>query len=387
MADELSRTPPDDDATTPAGSAPEHSSWWIYRGTGRPLTDGALAAALPPPPPWRRFDGGPPLPPPPADEGDFVRRLGQVSKGRPQWTDAAEADIVNAALLLRRPLLITGEPGVGKTTLAYRVAWELGLGRVLRWPISSRSTLREGLYEYDAIGRAQDAATARQLAGVAPGAVAAVPPREGPESANTPAAALTDSGLGNYLRLSALGTALLPYELPRVLLIDELDKSDIDLPNDLLDVFEEGEYRISELERLSAREPVVKVHTADPDRWAEITRGHVRCREFPLIFITSNGEREFPPAFLRRCMLYKMKEPDETLLANMVSAHFAEPSDEQTRQLVRKFMEYRRSQERLAADQLLNAAYLTSSGRQIPADDWAHVLDLVWQRLKEEAAE
>jgi hypothetical protein len=70
----------------------------------------------------------------------------------------------------------------------------------------------------------------------------------------------------------------------------------------------------------------------------------------------------------------------------MVSAHFAEPSDERTRQLVRKFMEYRRSQERLAADQLLNAAYLTSSGRQIPGDDWAHVLDLVWQRLNPEAA-
>lgn len=413
MADELSQPSTDSSGATSAGAPTERAPWWIYRGTGRPIPEGELAAALPPPPPWRRFDGGPPLSPPTTDESDFVRRLGRPSNSRPWPTDPAETDIVNAALLLRRPLLITGEPGVGKSTLAHRVAWELGLGRVLRWPISSRSTLRAGLYEYDAIGRAQDAATARQLAGLSSGGAGSagnVLVTEGPglegaglegagveggtasgspssgtigaaDPGNGFAAGLTDFGLGDYLRLGPLGTALLPYELPRVLLIDELDKSDIDLPNDLLDVFEEGEYRISELVRVSAREPVVQVHTADPDTSAEIVRGHVRCRAFPLIFITSNGEREFPPAFLRRCMLYTMKEPDEARLAEMVAAHFAESSDERTQQLVRKFLEYRRSQGRLAADQLLNAAYLSSSGRQIPGDEWERVLDLVWQRL------
>jgi MoxR-like ATPase len=224
-------------------------------GTGRPLRDGELAAALPPPP-WRRFDGGPPLPPPPTDERDFVRRLGRPDSGLLRRTDPAEADIVNAALLLRRPLLITGEPGVGKSTLAHRVAWEPGLGRVLRWPISSRSTLREGLYEYDAIGRAQDAAAVRQLAGpaseVAAGSAIAgslawwwtTPKRWGTPklwAARRPGAAppgRPTPGWANYLRLGPLGTALLSYEFPRVLLIDELDKSDIDLPNDLLDVSE-----------------------------------------------------------------------------------------------------------------------------------------------------
>ncbi|MEU6040931.1 MoxR family ATPase [Actinomadura sp. NPDC047616] len=407
MADELSMPPSPGDGTNPPGSpegspgasSTERPAWWIYRGTGRPLAEGELAAALPPPPPWRTFDGGPALPSPPADERDFVRRLGPTAGGRPRLADREEIDIVNTALLLRRPLLITGEPGVGKSSLAYRVARELGLGRVLRWPVSSRSTLREGLYEYDAIGRAQDAATARQLAGSGRGphsgpeaddARRARPVRDGRADGDAnggdAAGATADTGLGNYLQLGALGTALLPYELPRVLLIDELDKSDIDLPNDLLDVFEEGEYRIPELVRVGAREPVVTVHTADPGGTAEIVRGHVRCRAFPLIFITSNGERDFPPAFLRRCLLYTMKEPDEARLADMVSAHFTDSSDERTRQLVRRFLEYRRSQGRLAADQLLNAAYLTSSGRHIPGDEWERVLDLVWQRLNPEAA-
>lgn len=383
MADELSMPPSSGNGTGSSGApdqppSADRPAWWIYRGTGRPLAEGELAAALPPPPPWRAFDGGPPLPPPPGDERDFVRRLGPVAGDRPRYADREEIDIVNTALLLRRPLLITGEPGVGKSTLAYRVARELGLGRVLRWPVSSRSTLREGLYEYDAIGRAQDAAAARQLA-----RSGRPRPDEGDGGGAEPVA---DTGLGNYLQLGALGTALLPYELPRVLLIDELDKSDIDLPNDLLDVFEEGEYRIPELVRVGARQPVVTVHTADPGGTAEIVRGQVRCRAFPLIFITSNGERDFPPAFLRRCLLYTMKEPDEARLADMVSAHFSDRSDERTRQLVRRFLQYRRSQGRLAADQLLNAAYLTSSGRHIPGDEWERVLDLVWQRLNPEAA-
>ncbi|MFI0408250.1 AAA family ATPase [Actinomadura sp. 3N508] len=374
---------PRDAPTGPArASADDRAAWWIYRGNGRPLPEGRTAAALPPPPPWRAFDGGPPLPPPPGDEQDLIRRLGPVSARPPRIADPAEVDAVNAALFLRRPLLVTGQPGVGKSTLAYRISRELGLGRVLRWPIGSRSTLRSGLYEYDAIGRAQDAATARRM----PAGQAGDLP-EAPASDDSSVAALTDAGLGHYLRLGPLGTALLPYELPRVLLIDELDKSDIDLPNDLLHVFEEGEYGITELYRVSAREPVVRVHTADPEGMADITRGRVRCRAFPVVIITSNGEREFPPAFLRRCLQFTMKEPDESRLVDMVTAHFTERSDDPTRRLVRSFLEHRSSQRGLAADQLLNAVYLATSGARDSNTGWERLLDLIWQRLEVAAPE
>ncbi|MGH3374820.1 MAG: AAA family ATPase [Actinoallomurus sp.] len=371
-ADERLDSPSPGDGARPRampGSSGRRPSWWIYRGTGRPLQDIDLGELLPAPPPWRDFDGGPVLPPPPGDERDLRRRLGPVESGRPMHPDAHEVDAVNAALYLRRPLLVTGEPGVGKSSLAYRIARELRLGRVLRWPVNSRSTLKEGLYEYDAIGRAQDAATVRRLNG---------------SSAHHESgeAALADARIGRYLQLGPLGTALLPYEVPRVLLVDELDKSDIDLPNDLLDIFEEGEYRIPELFRISAREPKVGVYSADPDVQVEISKGRVRCRAFPIIIITSNGEREFPAAFLRRCLRLTVTEPDETRLADMVAAHFAERSDEHTRQLIKHFMEYRRAKSGLAADQLLNAVHLAASREKIEDADWEQLLDLIWQRLQ-----
>ncbi|MEW2355984.1 MoxR family ATPase [Spirillospora sp. NPDC029432] len=367
-ADERPDIPAPGDGRRFDGSAAEASAdgkapaWWIYRGTGRPLHDIDLRALLPPAPPWRRFGGSETQPPPAEDDEDLARRLGPVDNVRGVPADPREIDAVNAALYLRRPLLVTGKPGVGKSTLAYRISRELRLGRVLRWPISSRSTLRSGLYEYDAIGRAQEAAASRS-AGDSPGR-----PDEG-------------SGIGSYLRLGPLGTALLPYELPRVLLIDELDKSDIDLPNDLLDVFEEGEFTIPELVRISSREPTVKVHTADPEVRASVRNGHIRCQAFPVIIITSNAEREFPPAFLRRCLQFHLREPDEERLASMIAAHFADRADEHSLEMVYEFLTHRRLHGGLAADQLLNAVYLATSGAHTAGASWQRILDLLWQRL------
>jgi hypothetical protein len=119
---------------------------------------------------------------------------------------------------------VTGHPGIGKSTLAYLVARELRLGRVLHWGITSRSNLRSGLYQYDAIGRTQASLERSTTTPVTPEDSAAEPcgrPR-----------------IGHYVRLGPLGTTLLPYKLPRILLIDELDKNDIDL----LNVLEEGEF-------------------------------------------------------------------------------------------------------------------------------------------------
>ncbi|MEU4828529.1 hypothetical protein AB0H37_42330 [Actinomadura sp. NPDC023710] len=148
------------------------------------------------------------------------------NRARPRLTDRAEVDAVNAAVFLRRPLLVTGEPGAGKSTLAYRITRELGLGRVLRWPIGSRSTLRDGLYEYDAIGRAQ---TPRPAAGRS-----RARPEEAPVEGDPDSRADSTPEWGPTSGSARWAPRCSPMSCP-VLLIDELDNSDIDLPNNLLD--------------------------------------------------------------------------------------------------------------------------------------------------------
>jgi MoxR-like ATPase len=307
------------------------SEWLAYTGSGA-ADDAAAQRPLPPPPPWRRFVGG-----------DAV---GAALDGRGQkyQVGPAEVEQVNAALYLRRPLLVTGGPGTGKSSLAHSVAEELGLGEVLRWPISSKATLRDGLYRYDAIGRLQEA-NFRDAANRAGHVV------------------LGPLDIGAYIRLGPLGTALLPALRPRVLLIDELDKSDIDLPGDLLDVFEEGEYEIPELARLPAEQGTVSVMTADPDKRVVIERGQVRCSAsaFPLVIITSNGEREFPAAFLRRCLRLSLGPADEEKLARIVEAHLGAAARDSSRELIAEFLS-RREHGELATDQLLNAVFLRFSG-------------------------
>lgn len=330
---------------TPPTADPDH--WLIYRGDGR--RHGWREPATPP---WRRFDGEP-LPSPDGADSDVDtgRRLG----GLPQEFSAGreEVELVNAALYLRRPLLVTGRPGTGKSTLAYSIAHELGLGPVLRWPITSRATLTDGLYRYDAIGRLQDA--------------------------NLPGAAEHPTDLGRYLRLGPLGSALVPHQRPRVLLIDEIDKSDIDLPNDLLNVFEEGEFEIPELARLADRTPRVDVLSADGSTRVPVHDGRVRCHAFPVIIMTSNEEREFPPAFLRRCVRLRLTLDAERLRA-IVAAHLGPDAYADATDLVDRFWE-KHTDGTLAADQLLNAIYLTFHAARERGPDRDKLADVILTHL------
>src|SRR5205085_3559735 len=136
----------------------------------------------------------------------------------------------------------------------------------------------------------------------------------------------------------------LPTWRPRVLLIDEIDKSDIDLPNDLLNIFEEGEYDIPELARMvkqSRKVAVMPYDGVDDNDRVIVDSGRVRCSAFPFIVLTSNGEREFPPAFLRRCLRLEMQFPDEDKLRNIVEAHLGSEVLPQATELIRKFMDRR----------------------------------------------
>lgn len=254
--------------------------------------------------------------------------------------------MVNAALFLRRPLLITGRPGTGKSTLAYRVAWELKLGQVLRWPITSRTRLRDGLYHYDPIGRLREENLRRRS-----------------DTAIDNADIDGDAEIGRHIRLGPLGTALLPYERPRVLLIDEIDKSDIDLPNDLLNVFEEGEFEIDELVRLPLETRRVDVRTADGGAPVPVLRGKVRCRAFPFVVLTSNGERDFPPAFLRRCLQLDLAAPDIETLTEIIASHLGAQAATAAAHRIEAFLERQNQGEEVSTDQLLNAIYIATSQR------------------------
>lgn len=323
------------------------SQWDIYRGNGQPRD-----VDLPKAPPWREFGGLPTKAgvPPPEDS-----EAGVTFQATPEVIDA-----VNAAICLRRPLLLTGIPGSGKSSLIESVARELKLGAVLRWHVTSRSTLNEALYRYDAIGRL----AAERLA------------RSGDGGS-------TVTSISDYLSLGPLGTALIPRSRPRALLIDEIDKSDIDLPNDLLNVFERGEFEIPELTRLN--EDDVDVREFESADHVRISRGKVQCAEFPFVVLTSNGERDFPGAFLRRCIRLRMPDTSKELLEQIVSAHLGKAGSQKAAQMIEDFVQLSKSGRPQATDQLLNAAYLVTHD-VMPEDDAdrTRIISLIFKQLTSE---
>jgi MoxR-like ATPase len=179
---------------------------------------------------------------------------------------------VNAAITLKRPLLVKGEPGTGKTMLAEEVAQSLGMP-LLQWHIKSTTKAQQGLYEYDAVSRLRDS----QLSSI-----------DGGDKVKD---------IHNYIVKGVLWQAF-TADKPVALLIDEIDKADIEFPNDLL----------RELDRM--------------EFYCYETRELVKAVNRPLVFITSNNEKELPDAFLRRCFFHYIKFPDAETMQQIVDVHF-----------------------------------------------------------------
>src|SRR6201991_3442799 len=194
---------------------------------------------------------------------------------------------VNAARTLQRPLLIKGEPGTGKTMLAEEVAAALGMP-LLQWHIKSTTKAQQGLYEYDAVSRLRDS----QL---------------GDERVKD---------IGNYIVKGVLWQAF-ESEEQTVLLIDEIDKADIEFPNDLLRELDRMEFYVYE------------------------THETIRAKHRPVIVITSNNEKELPDAFLRRCFFHYIRFPDAATMTQIVDVHFPDLKRELLHEALTTFFKIR----------------------------------------------
>jgi MoxR-like ATPase len=198
---------------------------------------------------------------------------------------------VNAAITLQRPLLVKGEPGTGKTMLAEEVAQALGMP-LLQWHIKSTTKAQQGLYEYDAVSRLRDS----QMADLDGGARV--------------------KDIQNYIIKGVLWQAF-TSEQPVALLIDEIDKADIEFPNDLLREIDRMEFYCYE------------------------TRELIKAKTRPLVFITSNNEKELPDAFLRRCFFHYIKFPDAETMRHIVAVHFPQLKQELLSVAMKTFFDIR----------------------------------------------
>ena len=194
---------------------------------------------------------------------------------------------VNAAITLQRPLLVKGEPGTGKTMLALEVARSLGVP-ILEWHIKSTTKAQQGLYEYDAVSRLRDSQLGDKRV----------------------------HDINNYIVRGMLWKAF-TADKPVVLLIDEVDKADIEFPNDLLRELDRMEFYVYE------------------------TRELVKARHRPIVFITSNNEKELPDAFLRRCFFHYIRFPDEATMRAIVEVHFPNLKRELLAEALTAFFEVR----------------------------------------------
>src|ERR671912_3006516 len=190
-------------------------------------------------------------------------------EGTPTYVATEDLKVaVNAAVQLRRPLLVKGEPGTGKTVLAHEIAGALG-APLIEWHVKSTTRAHQGLYEYDAVARLRDG----QL---------------GDERVHD---------IRNYIKRGKLWDAFTSPQLP-VLLIDEIDKADIEFPNDLLQELDRMEFHVYE------------------------TNETIQAVDRPIVIITSNNEKELPDAFLRRCFFHYIRFPDDETMRQIVEVHF-----------------------------------------------------------------